>query len=189
MNIKKKGQYFWIKVDTDFDVFDAEHTFIMEYFSDSSSTLTEVPSGSFEELNRVVSGRSAIVSEFDAVKDSYEFTILPGYTLKAGDVFSDGKFKYYIENIENNKIYLKSPLLEPILVNTVLTEVGNTGIYRAQLKIDYVGDYTIIIRNPIYGMQNIPMSVTIVDEDFNDLQNKVDIILDGGNQCKYKSFV
>lgn len=189
MNIKKKNEIFWIKIDTEYDVFSAEETFKLEYFNDSTGDFYDVTLANFTEIIRSTSGLHATVLE-TTLKDSFKIKINDGYTLESGKVFIDtNDNKYYIEKILNNEIYLRTPLIEDIEIGTILLEVGNTGIYRKELSISETGEYTIIVRNPEHGMGNIPISIKIVDENIDDIQNKLDIILSNGNLCKYKTFV
>ena len=189
MDTKKINESFWLKIDTEYDVFDGADTFKISYFNDDTGVLTDIVPANFSEIIRTVSGKVATIAS-NTLKDSFEIIVNNGYTLESGDVFVDSfGNKHYIEKISNNILYLKTPLINDLSAGEILNEVGNTGIYRKEILFDTVGNYTIIIRNPEQGMGNVPISIKIVDENLDDAQNKLDIILSNGNNCKYKTFV
>lgn len=177
MNIKKTNEPFWVKVDTDYDVFGVAADFTIGYFSDDVSTITEIPSGAFDEVMRSTNNKSATVLS-DVLSDDSVIPVQAGSTLMVGDVFSDinGNL-YYVEIFEDDKITIRGKIKEDIGASTLLTEAGNTGLYKSQVTLDTAGNYTIVIRNTKNGMQNVSLTVNVLDNDLEDMNGKLDQLI------------
>lgn len=187
MEIKKVNVPFWIKIDTDWDCFGHSDRFLADYF-DETGTISEIPSGAYDEIIRDTSGKTATVSALAEV-GSKEIKVNSGFTLEDGDVFKipSGEM-YYIESIENNTLTLRQSLTENVNVGNLLVEVGNTGIFRIQVTFDTPGEYTIILRSPKYGMQNYPLTVQVVEDDFADMNEKLNQLIETSTK-KHKIFI
>lgn len=177
---KKANQEFYVKVDTDFDLFNVDEGFYAEIMDEDTGEIISIED-TWEEIIRSVplSAGEAYVVE-PALTGSITISISGDYTLDIGDVFEDSNGNaYYIENINQNKLYLRQPVIEDIHRDTILTEVGNTGIYRCPVIIDEPGEYIIIVRNPEFGMDNQTFSITIRENNIDDI----------AKYTRYKGFV
>lgn len=118
------------------------------FITDQATGITSLSSATFSETMMIVDAPRIAVASGVQLSSSYDVYVKDGHSLLPGDVFDDGAGnKYYILSVNANTIRLKVGLVAEISSDTVLTQVGNTGLYRAPITISTEGYYAITISN------------------------------------------
>lgn len=174
--IKKANTDFYVKVDTNRDLFGEAAGFKASYVNDATGTVVDV-ANSFTEVVRSVTGASDTASAA-AIAGEKVVSLNDATGFVDGDSVSDANGNiYYVESIVGTDLHLKSKLVADVASGDAITQVGNTGIYRVLMNIPTAGDYTVIVSNPDVNMQNIAFPVTVLDEVLDDAQTKLDNII------------
>lgn len=114
----------------------------------------------------------------DIPKNSYTISVSKNTLFNIGDVFIDtlGSIYQVFEKLElpDSTVLIIRGMTKTILpTKSVLTRVGNTGIYHLKIQIDNPGNYSILIKNPDRGVDHLAFSVRIVDFNYEDVVSKI----------------
>lgn len=173
MAVKKVNETFYVKVDSNRDAYGATG-FSGKVVNDVNGTSFDIVAP-FEEIVLPHESHSATTTAIVPV-GAKVFTVSLN-TFVAGDVFEYLGEMYYIKEVNGNVISLYERIRSEIPISSVLSQVGNTGIYRVEVTIPSIGNYTILILNDSLSIQNREVSVKIIDEDITDAHTKLDSIL------------
>lgn len=169
----KVNTSFYPGVDTEFDKLGDASSFsmIIKSMADGSD-VTNLGAGSFEELTYTASGNSATTNG-DALTGEKTITLASGSTLIKGEAFDDGAGNlYYITAVNGDVISLKQALVADIADGTTLNAVGNTGLYKAEAKIEDLGEYMVTISHPEFG--HIALKYITVENTLDDIKANQD---------------
>jgi len=169
----KKGVKFYPGVDTQFDKLGIGTGFTLTIMNMSTgSVVKNSGSGIFKELIKPTNGHKATVAATAAV-GSTTITVDSSSNLAIGDSIVDSASNYYyIMSVSGTTIGLKSKIIAPIMSGDILTEVGNTGIYKAECQIDIDGEYMVTISHPEFG--SIALKYVIVTNTIDDISANID---------------
>jgi len=172
---KLRNQAFNLLLDTDRDAFNIQAGFTLEVQDDLGNALVNNGAGVWTEVIRTVfdANTGAVAAAADVGARSV--TLSAGHTIEAGDVVTIGTAGYYaVTAVSGNVIELKQGLTASVAALDAVTAVGNTGLFKAEVELDHVGDATAIIRHPDYGFVTIRYEMTEVNLDMVD--EKIDQI-------------
>jgi hypothetical protein len=173
---KKAGTDFYLKIGSTSNMYnipvDQFKGLIINEIDGSSSMITN----SFSEILKTVDGNTSTVSGTVPEKSKL-IPVDDGTQFQDGDVITIGTNYYYIESISGNVLTIKEESAGH-LESDVVTQVGNTGIYKVLMNLP-VGLYTVMIENRAINMQNTPIALEIVESNLQDVIAK----------SKQKSFI
>ena len=173
MSVKKINELFYVKVDSNRDLYGA-NGFQCIVSNDLDNTTFEV-TNPFEEIILPHESHSATADGF--IPAGVKIITVTDNTLVSGDVFDSGDGNmYYIKEVVGNQLFLFIKTLSDIPSATILNQVGNTGIYRVAVTITSLGYYTIIILNDSLSVMNREIGIKIIAEDITDAHTKLDNI-------------
>ena len=146
---------FYVKIET--EVFDDASGFSGYYVNEKTDVQIPMPN-SFEEIIDDSIPSPAHQATVDittsplpspAVISAGEREIpVSSNTLQKGEIFDDGSGnKYRIKESLPSYIRIIGTLIADINNGTILTQVGNTGIYKSKLNILIPGTYICVVQN------------------------------------------
>jgi hypothetical protein len=179
---EKAGVPFWIKIDTNKDLMgsDIADGFTAQYFNDSTGVLVDITNGTtikFTEIMNSIASPSTGTLAQDALKGSKVIVLGAGEGINfpAGKTIRIGASEYnYVTKRTVDTLILKSPLDSNVSSGASVTEVGNTGIYRCQATIASIGNYTVVVKNDIAGMQHTAFPVNVKAANIDDVKTLLD---------------
>jgi len=158
---KKINTDFFLKISTGKNLYNLDTTKFKGYVLDESTGDIIQFTNPFSEIINLSSGATANVTN-DAI-DKTDILLDDINGLVDGDVVEINSAMYYISKVVGNTITLLQPI--SVSANTLISQVGNTGIYKVKLNINKIGEYTAIINNAAINMQNHSLSFSIVELD------------------------
>lgn len=174
MIFTKAGQEFQLTVNSKQKHFGITN-FKVETISLADGTVSVDNVNVVEIIKSIDSPATAKVSA-DALKGQKTIKVSDS-GLTDGMVFKDANGNmYYIESVDtnNNTVSTRVPLTADIAANDTLTQVGNTGIYKAPLNIANPGKYNVVINNASVGLRNLAAFVEVSKFDVDDLGAKIE---------------
>ena len=198
----KLGESFYPGIDTEFDKLGGAAAFDIEVVNaatgakvidkndtgaelgdDGVTPLDVVTASAFSELEwSLPDVLRAGTTDKVAKEGVSKFTVLTGNTFVAGDRFKTAAGElYYVEDATDTSITIRGELSADIPDAEVLTQVGNTGIYKTPIKLQHTGEYFITVSHPEFGHvsskykvtnENLDGAVTKMEEGFDALAGK-----------------
>jgi hypothetical protein len=166
---------FHLVLDTEYDAFEIEADFDLEIQDLAGNTLTNTATGVFEEVIRTTfPAATGSVSSYAAV-GAKEIQLSAGHTVTQGAViqFGTGQMRA-VTSVNGNIIKLASALSAPVTASTAVTGVGNTGIFRAPVKVNYIGPVLFLVSHPDYG--NLTIRYDLVSSNIDTVNTKIDAV-------------
>ena len=172
---KLRNTAFNLLLDTDRDSFGIEAGFSLEIQDELGNVLTNDGAGVWSEIVRTsFAPNSGVVAAAADVGDR-AITLEAGHTIVAGDVVEIGTAGIYaVVAVSGNVIELKRGLDAPVSAAGAVGAVGNTGMYKAEVKLDYVGDVSALVKHPEYGF--LAVRYTLTDVNLAMVSEQVDNI-------------
>ena len=169
--VKKAGVPFYVKIDTNKDLIGKPEGFKVQVIRDDTGEATDVDT-TFHEIEKAIQPFSTTASA-DVALGSTKVPVTDASGFAEGDVVVINGNYYYINEVDtaNNVITLAKPLVTAVTNGDAVEKSGKTGIYRAPITINEVGDYTLVVSNYKEGMQNVAFPVTIEEADVDDIQH------------------
>lgn len=96
--------------------------------------------------------------------------------LNVSDRLQIGNYIYSVSNISGNTIKLTKGLYENISSGTTVQRVGNLGVYKTDLTFTELGNYTIIGKDSVFGLNSsqmvrvVPKSLETMYKDIKNLE-------------------
>lgn len=157
---RKVNETFYIKIDTNQDLFDGAEEFTASFLSESlSGSNVEQLSTTFSEILGVVDNHSATLTS--TALSGLSVLSVSNSTLTKGDVIDVAGEKFTIDSVNSNTVKIRGKLKCDVSSGSVVTTVGNTGVYRAPVSFDSPGEYLLIVKHPKIG--HLALSVLIRD--------------------------
>jgi hypothetical protein len=172
---KLRNAPFYVMLDTDRDSFGIESGFTMEIQDEVGNVLTNNATGTWSEVIRTsFAANTGEVASAADVGDRI-ISLTTGHTIAAGDVVTIGSAgTYAVVAVDGDNIELKRGLEAPVSATDSVTAVGNTGIYKADVELDFSGDVTVMAHHPEYGY--VTIRYTMVDTNLDMVDEKIDNI-------------
>ena len=92
--------------------------------------------------------------------------------LSIGDRVQIKNFIYRIIGISSNTLTLNKGLLENVSSGDSIDKKGNMGLYKVDLTLANLGDFTLIAKDSVFGLSQTTM-VKVVEKSFETLQKEV----------------
>ena len=89
-----------------------------------------------------------------------------------GDVIKIKNFIYRVTKIENNLIYLHSPLKEDVIEGDEVYRVGNMSLYYIKVTLSDAGDYIIRAKDQVFGLE-ITDSIKVVPKSIDTMAKEI----------------
>jgi len=172
MSVKKVNELFYVKIDSNRDVYNASG-FEVRYVNDETNAEVIIQEA-VEEIILSHDGHTATSSGVSLVNSKVITTAASD--IASGDVILVLSNYYYIKEVIGNELHLYTPIITEIPDASSITQVGNSGIYRVPITIPSIGYYTVIILNNSLNVMNREASVKIIPEDITDAHTKLDDI-------------
>jgi len=177
--IRKAGVPFYVKVDTQKDLIGKPTGFKLQVINDADGTATDLDA-TFNE----------VVKEIDAFSTTTSSSVAAGKTLipvkdasgfALGDVAAIGGNYYYINAVDtsdssNNTVTLAKGLETAVDSAANVDKSGKTGIYKSEITIDKVGEYTVVVSNYAEGMENTAFTIEVEAANIDDVKSLLDQI-------------
>ena len=184
----KVGTIFYPTIDTEFDKFGIEGEFILELIN--ASTGGVVPNGATGTWSEVI-GTDPLTTgtaDGDALAGAKTVVLGAGHTFVAGNRFDDGAGNiYYIVSTTATSMTLKRALTATIPDTTVLSSVGNMGIYKVDVQVD-TADINVIANVSHPEMGTVNGNYDVVNYTIDEIGTTVDSIagaIDSGSKMKF----
>lgn len=91
-----------------------------------------------------------------------------------GDRIHIGNYIYKITSINGNNITLSRTIMEDVISNSTVVNVGNLGIYKVEFTFPDIGEYTLIAKDTTFGL-NIVNIIKVKEKSietmYNDIKN------------------
>jgi len=173
MSIKKTGTEFFVEVSSGQREF-AKSGFKVVVRNLATGVSDALAIDGTEEVETIDTAKTSTVAASATIGDRV-VTLSSGGELLDGMVFDDGQGnKYYIEELANDVVTLRKPLVADLAFGDTLTEVGNTGIYLIPITINAAGQYGVRISNPGLNMRIKEIQIAVEDVVLADLATTVD---------------
>ena len=172
---KLRNVPFHVMMDTDRDAFGIEAGFSLELQDEAGNVLTNDGAGTWSEVIRTAfaANTGEVASGADA--GDRVISLTTGHTIAAGDVVTIGSAgTYAVIAVDGDNITLKRGLEAPVAANDSVDAVGNTGLYKAEVQLDFSGDITAMVQHPDYGF--VAVRYTMVDTNLDMVDEKIDNI-------------
>lgn len=155
-----------------YDIYNESVGFILHYKLKGNANTTDSGISFSEVMHNIASPIALTIDGIQAVSAT-EITVLDATGVIPGQVYNSGTVYFYVSNVIGNTIYLRRPLSAGLADAATATQVGNTGIYEANLTLGSLGQFTIIISSPDIGLLNEVTKVEVVSHLTEDVYNKV----------------
>jgi len=172
---KKINTDFFLKVSTGKNLYDLSYNNFKCYLLNESTGEIITNTNNFTEVISIVDDVTATLS--NDVEGISKITLDDIGELIDGNVIQIDSSFYYIKEINGNEITLLAPC-DLHTAGSLVTLVGNTGIYKVLTNVDTIGDYTAFISNAEINMQNHSCSLSIVDLENSDINEQLTILND-----------
>ena len=172
---KKINSDFFLKVSTGKNLYNLNASDFNCYLLNESTGDIITNSNVFSEVISEVATTSSTLS--DAAEGILKLKLDDISGFLDGNVIQIDSAFYYIKEINGDYITLLNPC-DFHDAGSIVTLVGNTGIYKVLTNIDTVGDYTAFISNAEINMQNHSCSLTVTDFDDSDISDQISILND-----------
>jgi len=169
---EKVGEIFYPGIDTEFDSLGIADEFSIRITEASTDNEVQnsVPNAFFNEIIKNVPSKSCEVLETSLTGRKTFKTI--NNTFEVGDSFEHEGIFYTVSKISSTEtITLHRTLKSDLLENTILNNVGNTGVYKIPVQIDQTGFYFITIYHKTFG--HIAIKYKIVNSNVQDLMTEI----------------
>lgn len=162
MTERYANEQFYIKVDTDKDLFDCADEFTLSVLSESLSgaVVTDLDVA-FSEVIGPFTSHSGVVKSV-ALSGAKEI-VVENSTITPGDVIDIAGVKTAVVDVDNDVVKLRGRLPAEVSPGVVLTTVGNTGVYRAPVLVETPGEYLFFVKHRQIG--HLAMSISIRDRN------------------------
>lgn len=170
---------FNLLLDTDRDSFGIEGGFTLEVQDELGNVLPNTGAGVWTEIVRTTFAANSGVVAAAADVGERVISLEAGHTISAGDVVEIGTAGMYaVVAVSGNNIELKRGLEAPVAAADNVDAVGNTGMYRAEVKLNFVGDVSCLVKHPDYGFLAIrytlvPVNLAMVDEKIDNIAQQI----------------
>jgi len=168
---KRVGETFFVELNSHQKHFGADG-FVTKMLNLSTSEVQLIDTPVSEVMEEIAEPKSATVAT-SVAKGSKNIPI-SNSNLESGMVFTDTNGEmYFIYEINEDGIVLKFPLRQGIEVDTQLTQVGNTGIYKIEMTHNLTGSYALYFSNPSLNIATKGVQYRVTDINLNDVIDKV----------------
>jgi len=172
---KLRAQPFNLLLDTERDAFGIQAGFDLEIQDELGNKLTNDGAGVWSEVIRSSFDANTGVVAAGADVGDRVVSLEAAHTIVAGDVVTIGSSgTYAVVSVEGDNITLKRGLEAPVVAADDVTAVGNTGLYKCEVNVDFSGSVTAMVQHPDYGF--IAIRYDLVDTNLDMVDGKIDEI-------------
>lgn len=139
-------------------------------FDQSTSTYL-LQNISMQELIEPVSAYSS-ASANNQIQGDTDIEVNDITGLQVSDRIKIQNYIYSVSNIIGNNVTISKGLLENLTAGATISRVGNLGIYKVELNMNSLGEFTLIGKDGIFGL-NVTKMIKVVPKSLETMYRDV----------------